>query len=155
MKKRSITRRGCLIVLAIIATLGSMLLMLPFGGLKGLTTNVATLDPSASDPRLHPIDVSTPPSETAQAIAKWVESESLWKLESSDQGGDRVTMHLTRTTRVLRFVDDMHLELTPTATGTRISGKSKSRVGKGDLGQNARNLIELRRGLENLGIEGQ
>jgi len=50
---------------------------------------------------------------------------------------------LTRRTRIFRFVDDIHVIAEPTPQGTRLLLRSASRVGKGDLGQNARNLQEL------------
>ena len=65
-----------------------------------------------------------------------------WRVESSDpvQG----TMHLTRTTRLFKFVDDIRLKLEPVESGgTRLKGRSQSRVGLSDFGQNRRNLREL------------
>jgi uncharacterized protein (DUF1499 family) len=58
-----------------------------------------------------------------------------------------VILHVTRRTRVFRFVDDITIQLTEEAGGTRVDAESKSRFGKGDLGQNPRNLRELRKGL--------
>jgi uncharacterized protein (DUF1499 family) len=43
-----------------------------------------------------------------------------------------------------RFVDDVRLRFEAHPQGTRLSGRSQARIGFGDLGQNARNLLELR-----------
>jgi uncharacterized protein (DUF1499 family) len=41
----------------------------------------------------------------------------------------------------------VHLRLEPSANGTLVHGRSQSRIGKGDLGQNRRNLLRLFRAL--------
>jgi uncharacterized protein (DUF1499 family) len=52
-------------------------------------------------------------------------------------------MKLTRTTPVMRFTDDIDVVLRAEGNSTRVQAESQSRVGKGDLGQNPRNLKEL------------
>jgi uncharacterized protein (DUF1499 family) len=49
----------------------------------------------------------------------------------------------TRRTRLFRFVDDIYLLLLPAHDSTVVFARSASRVGRGDLGQNRRNLGEL------------
>ena len=58
-------------------------------------------------------------------------------------GREDAVVRATRTTRLFRFVDDVLLLLEPAHGGTRVSARSASRVGRGDLGQNRRNLAEL------------
>jgi uncharacterized protein (DUF1499 family) len=43
----------------------------------------------------------------------------------------------------MKYRDDIRVQIEPAAEGTRLSAESRSRVGKGDLGQNPRNLREL------------
>ncbi len=62
-----------------------------------------------------------------------------WAVESAEPGA----MHLVRRTRVLGFADDIRLTLVTDGAGVRIDAESRSRVGKGDLGQNRRNILEL------------
>lgn len=64
-----------------------------------------------------------------------------WKIEKIDMAHGSLT--LTRRTAWWGFVDDVTLRLEPTATGTRVHGRSASRVGLLDFGQNRRNLREL------------
>ncbi len=53
-----------------------------------------------------------------------------------------------RTTRLLRFKDDITLRVLPDGEGWfRVHIRSKSRVGKADFGQNARNIRELQAAL--------
>jgi len=66
-----------------------------------------------------------------------------WRV--TGRGG--AVIRATRTTRVFRFVDDVLLLLEPAAGGTLVHARSASRVGRGDLGQNRRNLAELWRAL--------
>jgi uncharacterized protein (DUF1499 family) len=51
----------------------------------------------------------------------------------------------------MRYKDDIRLSIKPADSGSLLSAESRSRVGRGDLGQNPRNLRELlgaiRRGL--------
>ena len=56
-----------------------------------------------------------------------------------------IALHLVRSTRLIGFRDDVWvlLEERPDAGGVRLHAESRSRVGKGDLGQNPRNLREL------------
>ena len=68
-----------------------------------------------------------------------------WRVEEADAGTGQV--HLTRRTFLFRFVDDVRLQLEAVPGGTRLRGRSQSRVGRTDLGQNRRNLKQLIRRL--------
>lgn len=111
--------------------------------LRGLTTNTAAIDARADDPDLRPVELGYSADQAADRIEAWTKSESVWKVESKEASPEAVTMHLTRTTRVFRFVDDVHVTINRTDGGSIVTATSQSRVGKGDLGQNPRNLKEL------------
>lgn len=112
-----------------------------------LTRNWALIEDGSSDPELRPIPLELPPREAAAWAAGVITRLPRWDVVASDP--DAGTLHATRTTRLWRFVDDIHLRFVPDldAGGCRLVGRSRSRVGKGDFGQNARNLKELRRAL--------
>ena len=56
-----------------------------------------------------------------------------WRVEKADAS----EVHLTRRTRRLGFVDDVRLRLEAVPGGTRLRGRSQSRVrGRGNLSQN-------------------
>ena len=109
--------------------------------LDGLLKNWAELDPKASDADLRPVVLSISPQEAIAFAADWLPERPRWKVSSFDIAGKK--MHATHTTRFWRFVDDVHVQFEPHGEGTRIVARSQSRVGKGDFGQNSRNLREL------------
>lgn len=90
---------------------------------------------------LGPVVLPLAVHEACQLVERAVATLPDWRVESADPA--QGTMHLTRTTRVFRFVDDINLKLTAEGGGTRLRGRSQSRMGLSDLGQNGRNLREL------------
>ena len=52
-------------------------------------------------------------------------------------------IHATVVTRLLRFRDDVTVTFEATDEGTRLHARSASRIGRGDLGANARHLLDL------------
>lgn len=107
------------------------------GILRGLTKNWAnTMEPTHSD--LAPLTIARSPDDVRLLINDVLAARRNWTIESR-HGDD---LHLVRSTRV-GFQDDIRLHLHPTDSGTLIHAESRSRVGKGDLGQNRRNILEL------------
>src|SRR5690349_12433785 len=108
------------------------------GLLRWLTKNWAnTTEPTHSD--LAPVVVPLAVEQAAELVRKAVGTLPRWRVESESPG----ELKLTRRTRVVGFVDDVTVTLKPAGPGTMIHAASKSRVGKGDLGQNRRNILEL------------
>jgi uncharacterized protein (DUF1499 family) len=110
---------------------------------RGSGPNVAATDESARDPRLHPRLLPLPLEPAAEALARAVAALPRWRVVAR-QGP---VISATRTTRLFRFVDDVLVLLEPADGGTQVRARSASRVGRGDLGQNRRNLAELWRAL--------
>ena len=110
---------------------------------RDLTTNQARLSDDAADEQLRPPLVRGTPSEVAKRITKWIDQQGRWKLVSQQEIEQGVEMKLTRTTSVMRFTDDVDVFLRAEGDSTRVQAQSQSRIGKGDLGQNPRNLKEL------------
>ena len=88
-----------------------------------------------------PLDLPVPADAAVGRINAVVASLPRWRVESSDAGQN--TTHATHRTRLWRFVDDVNIRVEPTATGVRVHARSQSRVGKGDMGQNRRNILGL------------
>lgn len=123
--------------------------------------NNAELRRDASKESLRPFDLAATPDAVAGQITDWASMQARWDVIDRTDVNGYVQLHLTRTTPWMRFVDDIHVELSPlplpspgngdspddlaanTTRRTRVHARSQSRVGKGDLGQNPRNLIEL------------
>lgn len=126
------------------------------------SSNQAALSADHPDQDLRPIVIARSLEEVERALIDWVDSESTWAVKSQadtpatneiDSPADSLRrLHLTHTTSVFRFVDDVHVELKQETNDsgdlqTVVNAKSRSRIGKGDLGQNPRNLKMLRRGV--------
>lgn len=94
------------------------------------------------------------------AVAEWLLPEAPERVIASlkraaltlprweSQGEAGPVLWLTRRTRIFRFVDDVTALAEAEGSGTRLLLRSASRVGKSDMGQNARNLQELRRAFD-------
>jgi len=95
---------------------------------------------SARAARTYPVD----PARLLSFVRRAVEGLPRWRLEASD--GEVV--RAVRTTRLFRFKDDVTARVSPDPGGARLELTSASRLGKGDLGQNPRNLEELVRAVD-------
>ncbi len=88
-------------------------------------------------PALTGITLPAPPAaafDTALAAAR----SQGWDIIASDAATGRI--EATDTVPWWGFKDDVVIRLTPDATGTHVDVRSKSRVGKGDLGVNAKRI---------------
>ena len=65
-----------------------------------------------------------------------------WTVQTSER--ETLTVRAERTSSLFGFVDDVELTVKPaTEFVTVVEAKSSSRVGKGDFGQNARNITDV------------
>jgi uncharacterized protein (DUF1499 family) len=85
-----------------------------------------------------------PPDRVLGSLKRAARTLPRW--DARDDSGQ--VLWLTRRTRIFRFVDDITALAEAEGSGTRLLLRSASRVGKSDLGQNARNLQELRRAFD-------
>ena len=113
------------------------------GILNWLNRNWADTDEAGAT--VTALDISWPPAEGLARIEARIGQLPRWQVVSVDSMS--FTVKATRVSRLWRFVDDVTLRLEPTGGGSRIHARSQSRVGKGDFGQNRRNLLELFRAL--------
>ncbi len=132
-------RRWCVFITVAVVLLGVVLTM---SWIDGLTKNWAELTFKATDPSLKPLKLSRSPEAAVGWAAEVLSRRPRWSVEAQDPGAG--TLHATHKTRLWRFVDDVHLRFEPDPSGGSIlTGRSQSRIGKGDFGQNRRNLLEL------------
>jgi uncharacterized protein (DUF1499 family) len=144
-KRRSVWGIIALVIAA--AVTGKILWSIDDWG-RDFSSNHARLDDQAVDPRLRPVQVPISITAVREQMLAWVQTQPRWEVVEVDQTDGEVILHLIRTTPLLRFVDDIHVTLRPADlsqpdAATQINAESQSRIGKGDLGQNPRNLIEL------------
>ena len=90
---------------------------------------------SARAARTYPVA----PERLLSDVRRAVEGLPRWSLEAADGSEVRAV----RKTRLFRFRDDVTARVDPDPNGARLELTSASRLGKGDLGQNPRNLEEL------------
>ncbi len=110
---------------------------------RDLSTNRAATDERATDPALRPIHASQSIEELAELVVSAAGSLPNWSVQSKTIAGGSATVHLVRTTPLWRFRDDITVQIASDGQQRTIEAVSQSRVGKGDLGQNPRNLREL------------
>lgn len=79
-------------------------------------------------------------SEVLSAVGRAIERLPRWSMVAATE---TERLHAVRETRLLRFKDDVTIRVLPDNGGARMELESASRIGKGDLGQNPRNLQEL------------
>ena len=105
--------------------------------------NWAETTPDAKDPRLRPLVVPADPSSVLLLVQHAAEHLPGWRLVDTAIDSDWTAVRLERQTRLFRFTDDVTVRLRRVEDGTEVSARSKSRIGKSDLGQNPRNIHEL------------
>ena len=94
----------------------------------GATPEYADLEPQRF--------IQTPERVFAEALAT---AQSLgWEVTSQD--ADAGEIRAVATTRIFRFKDDVTVTVAKEVEGTVVNIRSHSRIGKGDLGANARRI---------------
>lgn len=86
------------------------------------------------------------PANDVFGVAEQVARDQGWEIVSADSGTGLI--EATATTRWIRFKDDVVIRITPSADGTAIDVRSKSRIGQGDMGANARRIYDYLNDLE-------
>jgi uncharacterized protein (DUF1499 family) len=110
---------------------------------RDLSINHAATSDDAPDERLRTIVTNASPSDMARLVIQAAESLPRWELVEQNDEAAEIRLHFVRTTGLVGYKDDIRVRIEPAAGGSRLSAESRSRVGKGDLGQNPRNLREL------------
>jgi uncharacterized protein (DUF1499 family) len=88
-------------------------------------------------PEIQPLMMAIPPAE-ALARAEQTARRMGWELVAVDSAALRV--EAVARTRWFGFRDDVVVRITPEGSGSRVDVRSKSRVGRSDVGANARRI---------------
>lgn len=108
------------------------------GLLRWFSKNWAnTTEPTHPD--LVPLTMTGSVTDTAARLKAAAATLRGWSLQAETADG----LHFVRRTRVFRFADDIRVTFRESDGTVRVDAESRSRVGKGDLGQNRRNIQEL------------
>lgn len=112
---------------------------------RDLTTNVAETSPDTADPRMQPLSVGVSFDELTSAAKSIAKSNAGWEFVDASANADGGTLHMVHVTRLMKYRDDVTLTVQTTENETSVVNiRSASRIGKGDLGQNPRNIRALR-----------
>lgn len=95
-------------------------------------------------PDIMPMLFTQPPAEVFQA-ALAVARDMGWEVVAAEEDEGRI--EAVATTRWFGFKDDVVIRLTPAGVGTRLDIRSKSRIGRSDIGANARRIRDFRAAL--------
>ncbi len=145
-RKRRMTIVGLIALVVTIVWIGNIVWRIDDWN-RDWSTNHAEITVDASDPALRSPTFPESPEVIAKRIRDWADAQPLWTVQSEASDENILTLHLVHRTRLFRFADDIHVHLEPVGEATRLTAESQSRLGKGDLGQNPRNLKELLSGL--------
>lgn len=115
---------------------------------RDFTTNDAATSDAAKNPSLRPVAAGLPPRDAAKLVVTAALQLPGWEFVGTEELEEEIVLRFVRTTRLMRFKDDITVRIHSAADGLsstkcEISAESKSRIGKGDFGQNPRNLAEL------------
>jgi uncharacterized protein (DUF1499 family) len=91
----------------------------------------------AGYPDLEPVTVAIPREQAFDKALAVAQAEG-WQIVTADKSTGRI--EATDTTRWFGFKDDIVVRLTPWGSGTRVDMRSVSRIGRGDVGMNARRI---------------
>lgn len=85
-------------------------------------------------PDLRPLELALPPAQ-AFARARAAAQTLGWEIVATDESAGRI--EAVATTFWFGFKDDIAVRITPAGAGSRVDVRSRSRVGRSDLGTNA------------------
>jgi uncharacterized protein (DUF1499 family) len=106
--------------------------------LKRAVCNDVTTGRSAEYPGLKPLVVTHGTSEVLEVASQVAQSTPGWRNVVLDSDGQRLSAEAV--SRVNKYVDDLTIWLEENEGVRALYVRSKSRVGKGDLGANARRI---------------
>ena len=141
-RKMTLLYIGLGLVAAVVLAVLAILLTHVEDWSRDLTINFAATSDDAKDARLQPIRSHLSSQELAKLVIAAAAKIHRWEL-AERQAGPPLVLHFVRTTGLMRYKDDIHVRIEPANGGTLLTAESRSRIGKGDLGQNPRNLREL------------
>ncbi len=110
---------------------------------RDLSVNTADTVADHPNPDQRPLIVDGSLEETAELVRRAASSLPRWSPGPEEILSNRATLKWVRTTPLMRYRDDVTVTIETVSAGSRITVHSESRVGKGDLGQNPRNIREL------------
>ena len=91
-------------------------------------------------PNVRPLELELPPKQAFARAAEAARGHG-WEITALDESVGRIEAVVT--TRWFGFKDDVVIRITPAGAGSRVDMRSKSRVGRSDVGTNAYRIEEF------------
>jgi hypothetical protein len=110
---------------------------------RDFMNNYAVISEFSADPELRPLISDRTSAELVEALTGGARRIRNWEYAGEASDGDSTLVMFVRTSRLFRFKDDITMRIEDQGRERVVTGESRSRVGKGDLGQNPRNLRRL------------
>lgn len=98
-------------------------------------------------PDIQPLVLNAPPQQVYQQ-AQTVMEELGWQLVSATQEQNSARIEATHTTFWFGFTDDVVVRIQTLEQGVRVDVRSKSRIGKSDVGKNAQRIESFLQALQ-------
>lgn len=115
--------------------------------IRALTRNRAFTDPESPDPALRGRDYAVPFSTVWDAVLATVRALKRWTVVNAE--ARRGEVQAEARTALWKFVDDVWIRVSLDELGlTRVDVISQSRVGRADLGTNARRIARFLHALD-------
>jgi uncharacterized protein (DUF1499 family) len=115
--------------------------------IRALTTNRAWTDPESPDRRLRGREYAVPFTDVWNAALETAREWPRWTVTSAEARRGEIAVEAR--TALWRFVDDVWVRISLDELGlTRVDVSSGSRVGRGDLGVNARRIARFLHALD-------
>ena len=90
---------------------------------------------------LRSVELPVPPAEAVARIRRLAEAQPSWRVTHTDAEAN--TVEAVATSRLFHFQDDIVVRVRPSAAGSLVDMRSKSRDGQGDMGANAARIRQF------------
>jgi len=107
---------------------------------RDFTTNEAFITEDSADRSLRAPQYTLTTTEMIEAVRSAAGRIRNWEYVGEAGDGESVQLLFLRTSRILRFKDDVIIRIERRGGRSVVTGESRSRIGFGDLGQNPRTL---------------
>lgn len=136
-------RRRFRLAALLLAALGAAILLVPRAW---LVTNDITTGRHPGYPDLQDRWYAAPPDRALTVAEAAARGLPRWRVVSVDSVAHEV--HVAVRTAVGGFTDDLVIRIAPAGARSRVTVRSRSRMGRGDLGENARHIRAIQRAMD-------
>ncbi len=96
-------------------------------------------------PEVQPLLLREPPGQAFERVLATARTMPRWQVTLEEPASGQI--EAIAESRIFHFMDDVAIRIRPEGSGSRVDVRSRSRVGQGDLGANARRILEFQAAL--------